>query len=92
MTKMEAPVEELVRRMEVPVSVIVYDVYMSWVFEMGSKMNIQVASLFTMSATVFAMCYYYDLLVENCNAGDKFSGGFKSVARKTEQNYYFVFG
>ncbi|KAK1428634.1 hypothetical protein QVD17_17473 [Tagetes erecta] len=79
MTKMEGPVEELVRKMEVAVNVIVYDAYMSWVFEMGGRMNIPVASLYTMSANVFAMFYYYDLLVHNCNAGDNFSGDVEEI-------------
>ncbi|XP_076957220.1 UDP-glycosyltransferase 87A1-like [Bidens hawaiensis] len=79
LTKMEQSVEEVIRRMEVPVSVIVYDTYLLWVVNMGGRMNVPVASLFTMSATVFSMCYYYRLLVENCHAGDNFSGNVEDI-------------
>ncbi|XP_076925178.1 UDP-glycosyltransferase 87A1-like isoform X1 [Bidens hawaiensis] len=79
LTKMEQPVEEVIRRLEVPVNVIVYDTYLTWVVNMGSRMNVPVASLFTMSATVFSMCYYYHLLVENCHAGDNFSGNVEEI-------------
>ncbi|KAJ0782970.1 putative UDP-glucuronosyl/UDP-glucosyltransferase [Helianthus annuus] len=76
---MEEPVEQLLRGMVVPISVVIYDTYLSWVLNMGSRMNVPVASLFTMSATVFAMFYYYHLLVENCNAGDNFSGNMEEL-------------
>ncbi|KAI7757889.1 hypothetical protein M8C21_032458 [Ambrosia artemisiifolia] len=79
LTKMEEPVQQLLRRMEVPISVIIYDTYLSWVVNMGSRMNVPVASLFTMSATVFATLYYYHLLVENGNAGDNFSGNIDEL-------------
>ncbi|KAM0002894.1 putative 7-deoxyloganetin glucosyltransferase [Helianthus debilis subsp. tardiflorus] len=79
LTKMEEPVEQLLRGMVVPISVVIYDTYLSWVLNMGSRMNFPVASLFTMSATVFTMFYYYHLLVENCNAGDNFSGNMEEL-------------
>ncbi|KAJ0792266.1 putative 7-deoxyloganetin glucosyltransferase [Helianthus annuus] len=79
LTKMEEPVEQLLRGMVMPISVVIYDTYLSWVLNMGSRMNVPVASLFTMSATVFAMFYYYHLLVENCNAGDNFSGNMEEL-------------
>ncbi|KAI7730802.1 hypothetical protein M8C21_021401, partial [Ambrosia artemisiifolia] len=79
LTKMEEPVQQLLRQMEVPINVIIYDTYLSWVVNMGSRMNVPVASLFTMSATVFAMLYYYHLLVENGNAGDNFSGNIDEL-------------
>ncbi|KAI3829970.1 hypothetical protein L1987_04102 [Smallanthus sonchifolius] len=79
LTKMEDPVEQLLRRMEVPVSVLVYDTYLSWVLNIGGRMNIPVANLFTMSATVFSMSFHYDLLVENCHAGDSFSGNVEEI-------------
>ncbi|KAI3682508.1 hypothetical protein L1987_82538 [Smallanthus sonchifolius] len=65
--------------MEVPVSVLVYDTYLSWVLNIGGRMNIPVASLFTMSATVFSLSYHYDLLVENCHAGDNFTGNVDEI-------------
>ncbi|KAL8258802.1 hypothetical protein R6Q59_026755 [Mikania micrantha] len=78
-TKLEEPVEQLLRRMEVPISVIIYDNYLIWVWNIGSRMNIPVACVFTMPATVFSMCYHYRLLVENCHAGDNFSGNMEEI-------------
>ncbi|GKD30666.1 hypothetical protein Tco_1241444, partial [Tanacetum coccineum] len=72
-TKMEHPVEQLLHRMEVPISVLIYDSYLGWVLNVGKRMNIPVASLFPMSATVFSMTYHYDLLVKNGHVGDNIS-------------------
>lgn len=74
---MEDPIEQLLRQMEVPASVLLYDTYLIWVINLGNRMNIPVASLFTMSATVFSLTYYYDLLLKNGHVGDNFSGMFK---------------
>ncbi|KAI7748154.1 hypothetical protein M8C21_015387 [Ambrosia artemisiifolia] len=78
-TKMEGPVEQLLHRMGVPISVLLYDTYLTWVLSIGNRMNIPVANLFTMSATVFSMMYHYHLLVENGHAGDKFSGNTEEM-------------
>ncbi|KVI03717.1 UDP-glycosyltransferase 87A1-like [Cynara cardunculus var. scolymus] len=73
LTKLEDPVEQLLRRMEVPATVLIYDTYLMWVLNLGKRMNIPVASFFTMSATVFSMSYHYDLLLQNGHVGDNFS-------------------
>ncbi|KAK9069086.1 hypothetical protein SSX86_013202 [Deinandra increscens subsp. villosa] len=78
-TKMEDPVEQVLKRIQVPISVLVYDTYLTWALDVGDRMNIPVASLFTMSATVFSMIYNYDLLVENHHVGDKFSGNMEEI-------------
>ncbi|KAI3676382.1 hypothetical protein L1987_85988 [Smallanthus sonchifolius] len=78
-TKMEDPVEQLLRGMVVPISVLLYDTYLTWVLYIGDRMNTPVASLFTMSATVFSMAYHYHLLVENHHAGDNFSGNTDEI-------------
>ncbi|KAD3336496.1 hypothetical protein R6Q59_028641 [Mikania micrantha] len=78
-TKMEDPVEQLLRQMDVPVSIVIYDTYLTWVLNIGNRMNIPVASFFTMSATVFSLSYYYHLLVENCHVGDSFSGNTAEI-------------
>ncbi|KAK9069085.1 hypothetical protein SSX86_013201 [Deinandra increscens subsp. villosa] len=78
-TKMKDPVEQLLKRIQVPISVLVYDTYLTWALDVGDRMNIPVASLFTMSATVFSMTYHYDLLVENHHVGDKFSGNIEEI-------------
>ncbi|KAL4587797.1 hypothetical protein LXL04_000671 [Taraxacum kok-saghyz] len=72
-TNLEDPIEQLLRRMEVPASVLIYDTYLTWGVNLGNRMNIPVASLFTMSATVFSMTYHHDLLVKNGHVGDNFS-------------------
>ncbi|KAJ9543536.1 LOW QUALITY PROTEIN: hypothetical protein OSB04_023243 [Centaurea solstitialis] len=72
-TNLEDPVEKLLRRMEVPATVIVYDTYLMWMLDLGRRLDIPVASFFTMSATVFSMCYHHDLILRNGHVGDDFS-------------------
>ncbi|GMN74756.1 hypothetical protein TIFTF001_052446, partial [Ficus carica] len=64
-TKMEAPFEELLDRLEVPVSAIVADNNLFWAFDFANRRNIPVASLWTMSASVFSVFYHFDLLKQN---------------------------
>ncbi|KAF5446650.1 hypothetical protein F2P56_032261 [Juglans regia] len=64
-TKMEAPFEELLDRLEHPVTAIVADTYLVWAVEVGNRRNIPVASLMTMSATVFSVIHHLELLVQN---------------------------
>ncbi|KAJ9543537.1 hypothetical protein OSB04_023244 [Centaurea solstitialis] len=71
-TKLEDPVEKLLRRMEIPATVIVYDTYLMWMLDLGRRLDIPVASFFTMSATVFSMCYHHDLLLRNGHTGDDY--------------------
>ncbi|GAB2286079.1 hypothetical protein Dimus_020503 [Dionaea muscipula] len=64
-TKMEAPFEQLLDRLEPPPTAIVHDTFLMWVTGVGSRRNIPVASLFTMPASVFTVFFHFDLLVQN---------------------------
>lgn len=63
--KMRAPVEELIDRLEPPVTALIADTYLVWSVEIGNARNIPVASLWTMSASVYSVFQYFDLLVQN---------------------------
>ncbi|KAL5750595.1 hypothetical protein ACOSP7_025198 [Xanthoceras sorbifolium] len=65
LTKTEAPFEELLDRIEYPVTAIVADTYMVWVPGLGNRRNIPVVSLWTMSASVFSIFHHFHLLEEN---------------------------
>ncbi|XP_022732304.1 UDP-glycosyltransferase 87A1-like [Durio zibethinus] len=65
LTKMEAPFEELLDRLELPAKAIIVDTYMAWTVEVGKRRNIPVASLWTMSASVLSIFLNFNLLVEN---------------------------
>ncbi|KAF5446648.1 hypothetical protein F2P56_032259 [Juglans regia] len=73
-TKMEAPFEELLDRLEHPVTAIVADTYLVWAVEVGNRRNIPVASLMTMSATVFSVVHHLELLVQNGHFPVELSG------------------
>lgn len=63
-TKMGAAVERLVEGLEERASVIVYDVFVTWVKEMGSRRNIAVAAFWPMSAVMFSLFSHYHLLLQ----------------------------
>ncbi|KAA8543415.1 hypothetical protein F0562_021090 [Nyssa sinensis] len=66
LTKLGDPFERFLDRLEPPrPSVIIYDTYMSWVVGVGNRRNIPVASLFTMSSSVYSFFHHFDLLVQN---------------------------
>ncbi|MBA0774590.1 hypothetical protein Gotri_009791 [Gossypium trilobum] len=65
LTKMEAPFEELLDRLELPVAAIIADTYVAWTVRVGQRRNIPVASLWTMSASVFSIFHHFNLLVQN---------------------------
>ncbi|KAK4412438.1 UDP-glycosyltransferase 87A2 [Sesamum alatum] len=74
LTKMEAPVEQLLDQLPPPTpSVIIYDTYLSWVVAVGNRRNIPVASLYTMSATVFSIFHHFDLILQNRQFSPNFS-------------------
>uniref|UniRef100_A0A2P2P0J7 UDP-glycosyltransferase 87A1-like n=1 Tax=Rhizophora mucronata TaxID=61149 RepID=A0A2P2P0J7_RHIMU len=64
-TRVEAPFEQLLDRLQQPVDVIIADVYLVWMAGVGSRRNIPVASFWPMSATVFSVFHHFELLVEN---------------------------
>ncbi|RVX23026.1 UDP-glycosyltransferase 87A1 [Vitis vinifera] len=65
MTKMEDPFEQLLNRLEPPVTTIVADTFLFWAVGVGNRRNIPVASFFPMSATLFSMFHHVDLLAQN---------------------------
>ena len=75
-TKMEAPFEELLDRLEPPVKAIVADTHIYWSISMGNRKNIPVASLFPMPAMVFSMFYHFELIVQNRHFPVDLSGTF----------------
>ncbi|KAA8543488.1 hypothetical protein F0562_021017 [Nyssa sinensis] len=65
MTKMEEPFEQLLDRLDPPVTIIMSDTFLYWAVNVGNQRNIPVASLWIMPASVFSICYHSELLVEN---------------------------
>ncbi|KAG6677985.1 hypothetical protein I3842_14G057200 [Carya illinoinensis] len=64
--KMKAPVEELLdQRLVLPATTMIADTYFTWAVELGKKRNIQVASLWTMSAMMYSVFHHFDLLVQH---------------------------
>ncbi|KAK6234572.1 hypothetical protein QUC31_018374 [Theobroma cacao] len=64
-TKMTAPFEELLDRLELPVTTILTDAALVWAIHAGNYRNIPVAALRTSPATVFSMLCYLDLFKQN---------------------------
>ncbi|XP_059451555.1 UDP-glycosyltransferase 87A1-like [Corylus avellana] len=65
LTKMEAPFERLLDRLDPPPAVIVSDTFLSWTVGVGNRRNIPVASFWTSSASAFSVVQHFDLLVQN---------------------------
>ncbi|KAK8551023.1 hypothetical protein V6N13_119519 [Hibiscus sabdariffa] len=63
--KMEAPLEQLIDRLETPVTTIIYDTYLTFVVGVGNRRNIPLASFWTMPALVYSVFHHFDLLVRN---------------------------
>ncbi|KAI4315931.1 hypothetical protein L6164_023960 [Bauhinia variegata] len=62
MTKMEAPFERLLDRLEPPPTIIIYDNFLFWVLSVGNRRNIPVASFWTTSTLCFWVQQHYHLL------------------------------
>ncbi|KAF5727312.1 hypothetical protein HS088_TW22G01005 [Tripterygium wilfordii] len=66
MTRIEAPFEELLDLLDPPaVSAILGDVELRWVIGVGNRRNIPVASVWTMSASLFSMLYHFDIFTQS---------------------------
>ncbi|XP_027332919.1 UDP-glycosyltransferase 87A1-like [Abrus precatorius] len=65
MTKMEAPFEQLLDRLEPPPTIIIFDTFLYWGVAVGKRRNISVASLWTMSASMFSVLHHHHLLEQN---------------------------
>ncbi|KAK3440099.1 hypothetical protein EUGRSUZ_B00411 [Eucalyptus grandis] len=61
-TKLEAPVEQLLDRLELPVAAIIADTYLPWAVRVGKQRNIPVATLWTTSASVFLVLHHFEML------------------------------
>ncbi|KAK6271717.1 hypothetical protein POUND7_008800 [Theobroma cacao] len=68
MTKMEVPFEQLLDRLELPVTAIIGDIEVRWGTCVGNRRNIPVALVWTMSASVFSMFHHFDLHIKHSHA------------------------
>ena len=64
-TKLEAPFEQLLDRLEPPVNAIIADTHVMCAFVVGNRRNIPAATFWSMSATVFSVFHHFDLLIQN---------------------------
>ncbi|XP_034687624.1 UDP-glycosyltransferase 87A1-like [Vitis riparia] len=64
-TKMVDPFEQLLARLEPPVTTIVADTLLFWAVDVANRRNVPVASFWPMSAAVFSAFLHFDLLVQN---------------------------
>ncbi|KAI4305403.1 hypothetical protein L6164_028771 [Bauhinia variegata] len=69
MTKMEAPFETLLDRIESPVTSIIVDTELLWVVCLANRRNIPVALLWASSASVFSMLLHHDLINQKGHLG-----------------------
>ncbi|XP_054799088.1 UDP-glycosyltransferase 87A1-like [Prosopis cineraria] len=65
LTKMEAPFEQLLDRLEPPPTLIIHDTLLFWVVGVGNRRNIPVASFWTMSASFLSVFQRYHLLEQH---------------------------
>ncbi|KAL6275581.1 hypothetical protein ACE6H2_019182 [Prunus campanulata] len=67
MTKMEAPFERLLDRLEPPVSAIIADIEVPWGVRFGIRRNIPVSLFWTMSTTFLSMLQHFNVFSQNKN-------------------------
>ncbi|KAI9118327.1 hypothetical protein K1719_010659 [Acacia pycnantha] len=65
MTKMEDPFEQLLDRLETPVTTIIGDVELRWPTAVGNRRNIPVAVSWTMSASFYSMLLHLQIFTRN---------------------------
>ncbi|KAI4305396.1 hypothetical protein L6164_028766 [Bauhinia variegata] len=65
MTKMEAPFQQLLDRLEPPPTMIIHDTYLVWVVGVGNRRNIPVASFYPMPASLFSVLHHDHLFKQN---------------------------
>lgn len=65
MTEMEDPFEELLDRLEPPVTAIIGDVELRWPTAVGNRRNVRVAVLWTMSASFYSMLHHLQIFTRN---------------------------
>lgn len=64
MTKMEAPFEDLLDALDLPVTAIIADTELKWAIRLGNERDLPVATICTTSATVFSILHSV-VLTEN---------------------------
>ncbi|CBI15891.3 unnamed protein product, partial [Vitis vinifera] len=75
---MEAPFEQLLDRLEPPVTALIADTHVMCAFVVGNRRNIPAASLWPMSATMFSVFHHFDLLIQNQHYPVDLSKGARS--------------
>ncbi|KAK7276053.1 hypothetical protein RIF29_17184 [Crotalaria pallida] len=65
MTKMEAPFEELLNRLQPLPTFIIYDPFLFWVVHVAGRAKIPIVAFWVMSASIFAVLQHYHLLKLN---------------------------
>ena len=65
MTKLEAPFERFLDRLELPVTIIMADTCLFWAVGVGNRRNIPVASFWPSSPTMLTIIKHFDLFVQN---------------------------
>ncbi|KAJ4969856.1 hypothetical protein NE237_002955 [Protea cynaroides] len=65
MTKMEDPFEQLLDQLEIAATAIITDHYLKWAIAVANRRNIPVASLCTLSPSVFSAVCQFELLEQN---------------------------
>ncbi|KAL0016228.1 hypothetical protein SO802_003297 [Lithocarpus litseifolius] len=65
MTKLEAPFERLLDRLEPPATVILFDTFLFWAVSVGKRRNIPLASFWPLAASVFTVFHHFNLLPQN---------------------------
>jgi hypothetical protein len=88
-TKMEAPFEELLDRLEPTVTAIVADTFVVWAVGVGNRRNIPVASLWTMSATMFSVIHHFELFVQHGHFPIEVSGASKNLFSISSFSFFF---
>ncbi|XP_031271889.1 UDP-glycosyltransferase 87A1-like [Pistacia vera] len=75
MTKMEVPFEQLLDRLDPPVTNIITDSELFWAIRIGNCRNIPVASLCTTSATFFSKLHYFGTIQDQHSLADLLGKG-----------------
>ncbi|XP_028804904.1 UDP-glycosyltransferase 87A1-like [Neltuma alba] len=65
MTKMEAPFEQLLDRLEPPPTLLIYDACLYWAVEVGNRRNMAVASFWPMSASYLSLIKHLHLFEQH---------------------------
>ncbi|XP_020228894.1 UDP-glycosyltransferase 87A1-like [Cajanus cajan] len=73
MSKMEAPFDHLLHRLQPPPTLILADTFLYWAVAVGNRRNVPVASFWTMSASIFSVLHHHHLLEQHAHYPLNFS-------------------